>query len=74
MGIIATDKVGWEILELLGINTKNAREATIKIKPYDIMTVEVLYLATDNRSKFVLTKDGMDIKTVLKKFELKEIK
>ena len=71
---IASDRVGWYILKLLGIETDYIREATIKIKVDEIVTAEVLFLATDETGKILLTEDGEDIETVLKQYELKEIK
>ena len=70
---IAIDKHGWKILELLGIDTKNAVEAVIKIRVNDLLTVEVTHLVKiDN--EFVLNEDETDIEKVLKRYELKERK
>ena len=70
---IAIDKHGWKILELLGIETKNAVKAVIKIKLNDLMTVEITHLVKID-GNFVLNKDETDIERVLKRYELKEIK
>ena len=70
---IAIDKHGWKILELLGIDTKNAVEAVIKIRVNDLLTVEVTHLVKiDN--EFVLNENETDIEKVLKRYEFKEIK
>jgi len=69
----AIDKHGWKILELLGIDTKNAVEATIKIKVHNLMTVEVISLIKVD-GNFVLNEDETDLKKVLKKYVFKEIK
>ena len=70
---IAIDKHGWKILESLGIDTKNAVEAVIKIKLNDLLTVEVTSLVKID-GNFVLNKDETDIEKVLKRYKLKEVK
>ena len=70
---IAIDKHGWKILELLGIDAKNAVEATIKIKVHDLMTVEVTHLVKVD-GNFVLNEEETDLERELKKYEFKEIK
>ena len=74
MASYATDELGWNILALLGVDTRYARKATIHIEVGDIVTAEVLFLARDKRRELLITKDGMDIQTVLKRYELKEKK
>lgn len=69
----AIDKHGWKILELLGIDTTNAVGAVIKIKVNDLLTVEVTHLVKIN-GEFILNKEETDIESVLKRYELKEIK
>jgi len=65
--------VGWELLELLGIDAKLAREATIHIEVSKQLTVSVTYLVKRNGS-FVVNDKGDAIKTVVKKHTPKGIK
>jgi len=69
----AIDKHGWKILELLGIDTKLAVEATIHIKVHDLLTVDVTHLVKVD-GNFVLNEDETEIEKVLKRYEFKEIK
>ena len=73
MAIGMGNQIGWEILQLLGVKDSNIIEAHIHIKVDSIIMIDILRQATSENGDLVLTEDGKDIKTELKKYRLEEI-
>ena len=68
------NEIGWEILQLLGVKDSHIVEATIHIKVNDITTIDIKRFATREDGKLILNKEKTDIKTILKRYRLEEIK
>ena len=73
MATVVSDQIGWEILKLLGVTDSHIVEAHIHIKINDLIRIDITRFATKRNNELVLTEDGKDIKTELKKYCLKEI-
>jgi len=73
MAIGMGNQIGWEILQLLGVKDSNVVEAHIHIKVDDVIMIDILRQASSENGELVLTEDGKDIKTELKKYRLEEI-
>ena len=71
---VVSDQIGWEILKLLGVTDSHITEAHIHIVADDLLRIDITRFATrGNDGELILTEDGKDIKTELKKYCLKEI-
>ena len=68
------DKVGWELLEILGVKVDGTAcyAATIQINAGKNMTIKTEhFVRTDKKGGFVLNKEGTDLKRITKNYLFK---
>lgn len=68
MSMLSSDKIGLELLKILGCDTKNIRAATIFIKAHSPIRIE-LELVADDRNISNPFREGVALASLKKKAE-----
>ncbi len=68
--VMISDRMAWKILDWLGVKDSKITEATIHIKVDHVVVIDITRFATRPDGEFELTKDGNEIKTEMKRYEL----